>query len=116
MQFLRTVFWVVLAVLGVLFSIANWTRVTITIWGGNVVDTRLPVLLVATFLIGLVPMLIIHRTTRWSLRRRLDTANRTLTETQAAGVAPIPPTVEHSSYLDHVPPGAASLAPPPGTA
>lgn len=114
MQFLRTVFWVVLAVLGVVFSIANWTPVTVTIWGGNVVDTRLPVLLIVTFLLGLLPMLVIHRTTRWSLRRRLDTANRTLTETQAATSSPVPATGEHPHHLDRAPSDVMSLVPPLG--
>jgi uncharacterized integral membrane protein len=83
MQFLRTVFWVVLAVIGVIFAMANWTPVTINLWSGLVVDTRLPILLLITFLLGLVPMLVLHRATRWSLRRRLDNANRALTETRS---------------------------------
>ncbi len=90
MQFLRTIFWVVLAVAGVIFSLANWTLVTVRLWGDIVVDTRLPVLLVLTFLLGLVPMLILHRATRWSLRRRLDTVQRALTDVQVA--SPAPPT------------------------
>lgn len=88
MQFLRTVFWVVLAVVGVIFAMANWTPVTINLWSGLVVDTRLPILLLITFLLGLVPMLVLHRATRWSLRRRLDNANRALTETRSPAEPP----------------------------
>ena len=88
MQFLRTIFWVVLAVAGVIFSLANWTLVTVKLWGDIVVDTRLPVLLVITFLLGLVPMLILYRATRWSLRRRLESVQRVLTDVQAATAAP----------------------------
>jgi lipopolysaccharide assembly protein A len=106
MQFLRTVFWVVLAVVGVIFATANWTPVTVNLWSGMVVDTRLPVLMLVTFLLGLVPMLIVHRATRWTLRRRLDSANRALTET-----AVLPSTVR-----DVPPPGATPFAPPPGVA
>jgi lipopolysaccharide assembly protein A len=106
MQFLRTVFWVVLAVVGVIFATANWTPVTVNLWSGMVVDTRLPVLMLVTFLLGLVPMLIVHRATRWTLRRRLDNANRALTET-----AVLPSTVR-----DVPPPGATPFAPPPGVA
>ena len=107
MQFLRTVFWVVLAVLGVIFSFNNWTPVTINLWSGMVLDTHLPLLLLATFLLGLLPMMVLHRATRWSLRRRLDAANRTLTETQ---------TVAPPARTDLAPPGAAPLVPPPGVA
>lgn len=109
MQFLRTVFWVVLAVLGVIFSFNNWTQVTVNLWSGMVLDTRLPVLLLATFLLGLLPMMVLHRATRWSLRRRLDAANRTLTETQVPS-----PTIPVRTDL--TPPGAAPLVPPPGAA
>ena len=110
MQFLRTVFWVVLAVLGVIFSLNNWTPVTVNLWSGIVVDTRLPVLLIVTFLIGLVPMLILHRATRWSLKRRLETAQRALVETRT--IAPVEP---HNRY-EGVPPGGTPMAPPPGVA
>ncbi len=82
MQFLRTLFWVILAVVGAVFSLNNWTPVTINLWAGIVLDTRLPVLLLVTFLLGLLPVLILHRATRWSLRRRLESANRALTETR----------------------------------
>ncbi len=106
MQFLRTVFWVVLAVVGVIFATANWTPVTVNLWSGMVLDTRLPVLMLVTFLLGLLPMLIVYRATRWSLHRRLDTANRALTET-----ATLPSTVREVA-----PPGATPFAPPPGVA
>jgi len=111
MQFLRTVFWVVLAVVGVIFSLANWTPVTINLWSGLVLDTRLPVLLFATFLLGLVPMAILHRATRWSLRRRLDTANRALSETRDTNMHVPDPVMR-----DAMPPGASPIAPPPGVA
>ncbi len=111
MQFLRTVFWVVLAVVGVIFATANWTPVHVYLWSGLVLDTQLPVLMLLTFLLGLVPMLIIHRATRWNLRRRLDNANRALTEALPAP-APPAPFAPH----DMAPPGASPIAPPPGVA
>lgn len=113
MQFLRTVFWVVLAVVGVIFATANWTPVTVNLWSGMVLDTRLPVLMLVTFLLGLVPMLIVHRATRWSLRRRLDNANRALTE-----ALPTPTSTQGATFSaqDMAPPGASPIAPPPGVA
>ncbi len=109
MQFLRTVFWVVLAVVGVIFSTANWTRVTVRLWSDMVLDTQLPILMLITFLLGLVPMLIVHRATRWSLRRRLDNANRALTEA-------LPPPAPPLAPQEMAPPGASPIAPPPGVA
>lgn len=84
MQFLRTLFWVVLAVVAVIFAFNNWTLVTVNLWAGLRADAKLPVLLFIAFLIGLVPTYVLHRATRWSLRRRLDTAERSLVELRAA--------------------------------
>jgi len=80
MQFLRTLFWVVLAVVAVIFASNNWTQVTINLWGGLRADTKLPVLLLIAFLIGLLPMFALHSARRWSLRRRLESAERSLAE------------------------------------
>ena len=95
MQFLRTVFWVVLAVVGVIFSFNNWQIVSIKLWGDIIVDTPLPILLFVVFMLGLLPTLLLHRATRWSLNRKLEVANRNLTETRAVvepvRVDPIPP-------------------------
>src|ERR1043165_1265352 len=80
MQFLKTLFWVILAVVLVLFANANWTveaspsgRVIVQLWGGLVAEMRLPVLVILAFLLGFVPIMILHRTRLWALPRRLDT-------------------------------------------
>jgi lipopolysaccharide assembly protein A len=97
MQFLRTVFWVVLAVVGVIFSFNNWQIVSIKLWGDIIVDTPLPILLFVVFMLGLLPTLILHRATRWSLNRKLDAAHRNLTETRAViepiRTDPVPPAM-----------------------
>ncbi|MDT9597869.1 LapA family protein [Sphingosinicella rhizophila] len=76
MQFLKTLFWVVLAVMLVLFATRNWNAVTINLWGGMQADVKLPVLVFAAFLLGFLPMLIIHRARLWSLKRRMEPAER----------------------------------------
>ena len=97
MQFLRTVFWVVLAVVGVIFSFNNWQIVSIRLWGDIIVDTPLPILLFVVFMLGLLPTLILHRATRWNLNRKLEAANRNLSETRAivepVRVDPVPPAM-----------------------
>ena len=82
MQFLKTLFWVVLAVILVLFASVNWAAVTLRLWGGLEADVKLPVLLFAAFLLGFIPTLILYRARIWSLQRRLDAVER-----QAAGLA-----------------------------
>lgn len=105
MQFLKTIFWVLVAVVGALFSFANWKPVDIRLWGDLVWSPPLPFPILCAFLLGLLPMLVIHRATRWSLRRRLENANRQLTDSLSPAPA-VPVTT--------VPPGAAPIVPPPG--
>ena len=105
MQFLRTLFWVVVAIVAAIFAMNNWHTVEVSLWGGLVADAKLPVLLLGAFLVGLVPTFVVYRTTRWRLRRRLDQAERALAEARApiAGTAlpdgpavpadPLPPVV-----------------------
>lgn len=90
MQFLKTLFWVMLAVALVLFSTVNWAPVTINLWGGLQADIRLPVLLVAAFLAGFLPMFAIHRARLWSLRRRLDMQDRSNVVTAPPAPRPAP--------------------------
>ena len=73
MQFLKTLFWVILAIVLVLFARANWNLVTINLWGGLQADVKLPVLVGFAFLLGFLPTWIVSRTRIWSLTRRLDT-------------------------------------------
>ncbi|MGE0774463.1 MAG: lipopolysaccharide assembly protein LapA domain-containing protein [Sphingomonadaceae bacterium] len=78
MHFLRTLFWVVIAVVAVVFSIRNWTPVVVHLWGGLDADIKLPVLLLIFFLIGFLPWFTIHKATRWQLKRKLETVQRAL--------------------------------------
>ena len=85
MQFLKTLFWVVFAVIMVLFAKANWTDpATLKLWGGLEVDVKLPVLILAAFLAGFLPTLLIYRARLWSLKRRLEPLERTVS-------VPVPP-------------------------
>jgi putative membrane protein len=73
MQFLKTLFWVILAVVLVLFASANWQPVTVNLWGNLQADVKLPLLVITAFLLGFLPTLIVYRTRLWSLQRRLET-------------------------------------------
>ena len=94
MQFLKTLFWIALTVVLVLFAKANWTAVTLKLWGGLEADVKLPVLVLAAFLIGFLPTFIIYRARVWSLRRRLEPAARSVPVAPVAPPAsPAAPTV-----------------------
>lgn len=91
MQLLKTIFWVVIAVALALFTKANWEaaapvipgRVAVKLWGDAVMETRLPVLILAAFLLGLVPTWAWGRAVKWRLRRRLSSAERALESVSA---------------------------------
>ena len=94
MQFLKTVFWVLIAVVVALFSFRNWFDVTVNLWGDIQADIKLPVLLVVIFLIGFLPTWLIMRTRIWSHRRRIEAMERNRvathsTEAPADDVEPV---------------------------
>ena len=66
MQIVRTIVWVLLLVALLIFSAFNWNPVEVKIWEGLVLETKIPALVIVSFLIGLVPMWLLHRTQRFS--------------------------------------------------
>jgi uncharacterized integral membrane protein len=98
MQFLKTLFWVALAVILVLFAHVNWKPVTLELWGGLQADVKLPILVLAAFLLGLLPMLAVHQARMWTAKRRLDALERQATAnammSKPAAASPFPPVVE----------------------
>jgi lipopolysaccharide assembly protein A len=76
MQFLKTLFWALVAVLVALFVYRNWFNVTVNLWGDIQVDIKLPVLLLIAFAIGFTPTWSLMRTRLWSHRRRIEAMER----------------------------------------
>ena len=92
MQFLKTLFWVVLAIVLVLFARANWSPVSIHLWGGLVADVKLPVLVLVAFLLGFLPTFFVFRARTWTLKRRLESAHPAIVaNTPGAPTPPAPP-------------------------
>ena len=97
MNFLRTLFWVVLAVSLAIFANRNWIDVTLSLWGDIQADVKLPFLLLLTFLIGFLPPYLLMRSRLWHLRRKLALAERT--------PAPVPPSVTGGLEAEQEPAG-----------
>ena len=97
MHFLRTIFWVLLAVVVALFTVRNWTPVTLSLWGDIQADTKVPLLLLVGFLIGWLPtwLLMWIRIERVS-KRRIDAHERNL----AAPVVPPPTLADDEEPVD----------------
>jgi uncharacterized integral membrane protein len=85
MKFLKTLFWVLVAVVVALFASRNWTSVTLNLWGDIQADVKIPVLLLIVFLLGFLPTWSLMRTRLWSHRRRITALERSHA---AASVAP----------------------------
>ena len=93
MQFLKTLFWVVLAVVLVVFASFNWTAVPIRLWGGLIADVKLPVLILIAFLLGMIPMLVLHTAKMWRMKRRIEAYERQVAATIAVPTAVTEPVV-----------------------
>src|SRR3546814_14911676 len=78
MQFLRTAFWVALAIIVVVFSVNNWTPVTVNLWDGLRMDNKLPVLIIGALLLRSLPIWLAHPALCWRWERRIDRASRIL--------------------------------------
>ncbi|OQW47075.1 MAG: hypothetical protein A4S16_09645 [Proteobacteria bacterium SG_bin6] len=108
MQFLKTLLWFLVAVVVALFIHGNWTTVRLQLWADLVADVNLPLLLIATFLAGLMPMLLWHHAVRWRMRQRLNSAERAIADLRGAMLPtsgePAPPPAAIPSA---VPPGGA---------
>jgi uncharacterized integral membrane protein len=76
MQFLKTLFWVVIAVSLALLSRSNWQDVTLNLWSDIQIDIKLPVLIGLMFLLGWLPTFLVYRAKIWRMRNRLDSFER----------------------------------------
>ena len=69
MQFLRSLFWVIVAVAMLIFAVQNNGLVTVNLWGGLQADVKLWLLVLGPLLIGFLPTWIFGRISLWQQRR-----------------------------------------------
>ena len=116
MQFLKILFWCLLAFVAAIFTIGNWNNVQIHLWGGLIAEVNLPLLLLVTFLAGMIPTMLYFGTIRWRLRNRLSTSERAISDlrgTLSPPTAALSPDPEPELTL---PPAAVPTAVLPGVA
>lgn len=105
MQFLKILLWCLLAFVAAIFTIGNWSWVSINLWGGLVAEVNLPFMLLVTFLLGMVPTWLYFRAQRWRLSQRLATSERIIADLRPAPmVVPVDPV--------ETPPPATPINPP----
>ncbi|MDQ2878137.1 MAG: lipopolysaccharide assembly protein LapA domain-containing protein [Pseudomonadota bacterium] len=110
MQFLKILFWCLLAFVAALFTYGNWATVPIHLWSGLIAEVNLPLLLLVTFLIGFVPAWFYYNFNRWRLRSRLTTAERTIADLRLSLDPPAAPVISMAEPVI-----APAPPPPPGT-
>jgi uncharacterized integral membrane protein len=76
MNFLKTLFWVLVAVVVTFFSYRNWAPVTLNLRDDIQADIKIPVLLLVFFLLGFLPTWLWMRAKLWTYRRRIDALER----------------------------------------
>ena len=73
MSFLKTLFWVIFLVGFTVFAINNWQPVSMKLWNDLWLDSKLPAVIAASFLLGFLPLWLWHRSVRYRLNRRIAT-------------------------------------------
>ena len=89
MRFLKTLIWVTVIVGLIVFATNNWVPVSVSLWGGMRLDTKLPALVIAAFTLGFFPLYFVHRTLLWRMKRRI----LSLEGNQRTATFPPPPPV-----------------------
>jgi hypothetical protein len=94
MQIVRTIVWVLLLVALLLFSINNWQDVEVKIWENLILQTKLPALVITSFLLGLIPMWVLHKGVRWRFNRRINALENTVKAASVVAPVAVPAAAE----------------------
>ena len=89
MQFLKTLFWVVIAAFLAILASRNWHDVTMNLWGDIQADIKLPILIGLAFLLGWLPTYLVHRARLWRMKSRLESFGRQQAEVRSPEPAEI---------------------------
>ena len=106
MQVVRTILWVLLFVGLLAFSFFNWKPVEVTIWENLVLETKVPALVIISFLLGMIPTWLLLRGTKWRMNRRIKTLENAA---RSAAVSPSAPAA--TATTDAASPSSAASAP-----
>ncbi len=103
MQFLKTLFWMLVLGLAIAFAFANWVPVSVKLWGGLVADVNLPFLLLIAFALGYLPMLLVYHAMRWRMRQRLTALERAVEDLRAPPPPPPAPAAPEAPAAVELP-------------
>jgi putative membrane protein len=95
MRFVTIAVYIVIGVLLAWFAAINWLPVTLKLWGDYELTIRLPALLLLTFLLGALPLALLHSFSRWRWRRRVARLEQALEENAASAPAAVSGSAEN---------------------
>lgn len=72
MQAMRTIVWIIIAVILTIFAVANSQAVAVAIWPGYVAELPLSILIVLVYLLGFLPPFLFNLGNRWRLSRQIS--------------------------------------------
>lgn len=100
MQAIRTIVWVVIAIMLTIFAVANSQPVSVRVWPGYVAELPLSILVIFVFVLGFLPPFLLSLGNRWRLGRRINQQELTIAQLQSAptlapvAVAPVAPAAQ----------------------
>lgn len=98
MKALRLVLFGVVLALFALFSFSNWTRIPIVLPDGGLVSVFLPVVVFVAFIVGWLPVLLLHLAARASWKRRTAKVERLLDDALSTGPRVAPAVAPASTF------------------
>lgn len=90
MQAIKTIIWVLVAVIITAFAAANWQVVTVRVSPNRVADVALPALILISFALGFLPPYLANLINRWRLRRQINQQEQTIAQLRATPASPAP--------------------------
>lgn len=102
MQIVRTIVWIVITAIMVAFIAMNWHRAPVNIWPLEIsylhFDWPVGIIALVFFLLGWLPMWLLHRAGRWRWHRRMSALQNSVQ------TAPPPPPIATSTQLEAMEP------------
>lgn len=95
MQSLRTLIWIVIAVIMTAFAFSNWQDVAVSVWPGFIAELPLAILIILVFLLGFLPPFLLNLGNRWRLTRQISMQEQVIAQLRAP--VPAPPVEPASS-------------------
>lgn len=87
MQAIRTLIWVIVAVVITVFAVANAQPVTVAVWPGSVAELPLSILIILVFLLGFLPPFLLNLGNRWRLNRKIVQQEQVIAQLRPTTVA-----------------------------